>query len=141
MSTQPFDAARYKAGQRREWDTAAPGYMDWGLVLGPQLQPVSERMLELADIGPGQRVLDVATGPGERAVTTAYRVGPSGHVIATDLSPQMAALGRERGAELGLPNIDFREMDAEAPDLPEHSFEIVLCRFGLMFLPNPQGAL
>jgi len=141
MSTQSFDPARYKAGQRREWDTAAPGFMDWGLVLGPQLQPVSERMLELASIQPGQRVLDVATGPGEPAVTAAHRVGSSGHVIATDLSPQMVALGRERVAELGLHNIDFREMDAEAPDLPEHSFEIVLCRFGLMYLPDPQVAL
>jgi SAM-dependent methyltransferase len=141
MSTQPFDAARYKAGQRREWDIAAPGLKDWGPVLGPQLQPVNERMLELADIQPGSRVLDVATGVGEPAVTAAHRVGPSGHVIATDLSPQMIALGRERVAELGLHNIDFREMDVEAPDLPEHSFDIVLSRFGLMYLPDPQVAL
>jgi len=141
MTTQPFDAARYKAGQRREWDTAAPGYMDWGQVLGPQLQPVSERMLDLAGIHPGQRVLDAATGPGEPAVTAAHRVGSSGQVVATDLAPQMLALGRERAAELGLHNIDFREMDAEALDLPEHSFEIVLCRFGLMYLPDPQAAL
>ena len=141
MSTQPFVPARYKAGQRWEWDTAASGYKDWGLVLGPQLQPVSERMLELADIQPGSRVLDVATGPGEPAVTAAHRVGPSGQVIATDLSPQMIALGRERAAELGLHNIDFREMDAEALDLPEQSFEIILSRFGLMYLPDPQSAL
>ncbi len=141
MSTHPFDPVRYKAGQRWEWDTAVPRLKDWGSFLVQQLQPVSERMLELADIQPGSRVLDVATGGGEPAVTAAYRVGASGHVIATDLSPQMVALGRERAAELGLDNIDFREMDAEAPDLPENSFEIVLCRFGLMFLPNPQGAL
>ncbi len=141
MTTQPFDPARYKAGQRWEWDTAAPGLKDWGPFLVQQLQPVSERMMELADIQPGSRVLDVATGGGEPAVTAAYRVGASGHVIATDLAPQMVALGRERAAELGLQNIDFREMDAEAPDLPENSFEIVLCRFGLMFLPNLQRAL
>ena len=141
MSTQPFDAARYKAGQRREWDTAAPGYKDWGLVLAPQFHPVSERMMELAGIQPGQRVLDVATGIGEPAGTAARRVGLSGHVIATDLAPQMLALGRELAAELGLQNIDFREMDAEAPDLPEQSFDIILCRFGLMYLPNPQVAL
>ena len=141
MSTQPFDPARYKAGQRWEWDTAAPRLKDWGPFLLQQLQPVSERMMELADIQPGQRVLDVATGGGEPALTAANRVGPSGHVLATDLSPQMVALGRERVAELGLHNIDFREMDAEAPDLPEQSFDIILSRFGLMFLPNLQGAL
>jgi enediyne biosynthesis protein CalE5 len=141
MSTQPFDAARYKDGQRREWNTAAPGFKDWGQVIGPQLQPVSERMMELANIQSGQRVLDVATGIGEPAITTARRVGSSGQVVATDLAPQMLALGRERAAELGLRNIDFHELDAEAPDLPENSFEIVLCRLGLMFLPNPQVAL
>jgi ubiquinone/menaquinone biosynthesis C-methylase UbiE len=97
--------------------------------------------MELADIQPGQRVLDVATGGGEPAVTAAHRVGSSGHVIATDLSPQMVALGRERVAELELHNIDFREMDAEAPDLPEQSFDVILSRFGLMFLPNLQVAL
>jgi hypothetical protein len=132
MSTPPFDPARYKAGQRWEWDTAAPRLKDWGQFLLQQLQPVSERMMELADIGPGSRVLDVATGGGEPAVTAAHRGGSSGYVIATDLSPQMVALGRERVAELGLHNIDFREMDAEAPDLPEHSFDVILSRFGLM---------
>jgi SAM-dependent methyltransferase len=141
MSTQPFDPARYKAGQRWEWDTAAPGLKDWGQSFVPQLQPVSERMVELADIQPGQRVLDVATGYGEPAVTAAYRVGPSGHVLATDLSPQMITLGRERVAERGLHNIDFREMDAETLDLPENSFEIAFCRLGLMYLPDPQMAL
>jgi enediyne biosynthesis protein CalE5 len=141
MSTQPFDPVRYKAGQRWEWDTAVPRLKDWGQFIMQQLQPVSERMMELAAIQPGQRVLDVATGGGEPAITAAQRVGPSGHVIASDLSPQMVALGRERVAELGLHNIDVREMDAETPDLPENSFEIVLCRFGLMFRPNLQVAL
>jgi SAM-dependent methyltransferase len=141
MSTQPFDPVRYKAGQRWEWDTAVPRLKDWGPFIVQQLQPVSERMMELADIQLGSRVLDVATGGGEPAVTAAYRVGPSGHVIATDLSPQMVALGRERAAELGLHNINFHEMDAEAPDLPEHSFDVVFSRFGLMFLPDPQRAL
>lgn len=141
MSTPPFDAAQYKASQRWEWDTAAPRLKEWGPLLLDQLQPVSERMLDLADIQPGSRVLDVATGGGEPALTAAHRVGASGQVIATDLSPQMVALGRERVAELGLHNIDFREMDAEAPDLPANSFEIILCRLGLMYLPNPQVAL
>src|SRR5947209_3599466 len=140
MSAHPFDPVRYKDGQRWEWDTAVPRLKDWGPFTVQQLQPVSERMLELADIQPGSRVLDVATGGAEPALTAAHRVGPAGQVYVTDLSPEMVGLGRERAAELGLHNIDFREMDAEAPDLPEHSFEIVLCRFGLMFLPDPQLA-
>ena len=63
-------------------------------------------MMELADIRPGQQVLDVATGIGEPAVTAARLVGPSGRVIATDLSPQMIVLGRERVAELGLQDME-----------------------------------
>lgn len=141
MSTQPFDSIRYKAGQRQEWNTTAPRWQDWWQHIEPALQPISDRMMELADIRPGHVVLDVATGIGEPAVTAARRVGPSGHVIATDLSAEMLALGQKRVAELGLQNIDFREMDAEALDLPEKSFDIILSRLGLMFLPDPQGAL
>jgi enediyne biosynthesis protein CalE5 len=141
MSTQPFDSIRYKAGQRQEWNTTAPSWQDWWQHIEPALQPISDRMMELAAIRPGHVVLDVATGIGEPAVTAARRVGPSGHVIATDISAEMLALGRKRVAALGLQNIDFREMDAEALDLPEKSFDVILCRLGLMFLPDPQGAL
>ena len=141
MSTQPFDPIRYKAGQRQEWNIAAPGWQNRWQQAEPALQPVSDRMMELADIQPGQQVLDVATGIGEPAVTAARRVGPSGRVTAIDLSPQMLTFGRARATELGLHNIDFREMDAEALDLPERSFDIILSRFGLMFLPGLDAAL
>lgn len=141
MSAQPFDPVRYKAGQRREWSTAAPAWKNWWQRIEPMLQPVSDRMMDLAGIRPGQQVLDVATGIGEPAVTAARRVGPAGRVIATDIAPQMLAIGRRRVTELALDNIDFREMDAEALELPESSFDAILCRFGLMFLPNLQMAL
>lgn len=141
MSTQAFDPVRYKAEQCREWDSAAPGWKHWWQVAEPALRPVSNRMMELADIRPGQRVLDVATGIGAPAVTAARRVGPTGRVIATDIALQMLDIGRKRALELGLDNIAFREMDAEALELPESSFDAILCRFGLMFLPNLQTAL
>lgn len=123
MSTQQFDPTRYKAGQQKEWGAAAPGWKDWGHVMGPELQPISDRMMELAEIRPGQQVLDVATGLGEPAVTAAHLVGPSGGVIGIDTSPQMLDIARMRVNELGLHNIDFREMDAEELDLPEQSFD------------------
>jgi len=93
-------------------------------------------MCELAHIRPGQRVLDLATGIGEPALTAAQWVGPSGHVLATDISPEMLDFGKSRAAEAGLGNLEFRQMDAEAMDLPDASFDAILCRFGLMFLPN-----
>jgi SAM-dependent methyltransferase len=99
-------------------------------------------LVELAEIKPGQRVLDIATGIGEPAITAARTVGDKGHVIATDISTQMLAIGRERAIAQGLQNmIEFREGDAESVDLPNSSFEAVLSRWGLMFLPNLRMAL
>lgn len=140
MGMPSFDPGQYKAGQRQEWDSAAPGWKKWREVLERGAQFVSDRMVELADIRPGHRVLDVATGAGDPAVTAARRVGPTGHVLGTDLSPAMLAIARERATTLGLRNLEFREMDAEALEFPEGSFDAALCRFGLMFLPNAAAA-
>jgi SAM-dependent methyltransferase len=104
-------------------------------------QHVNERLVDLAQIRPGHRVLDVATGLGEPAFTAARRAGSSGSVIATDLSPAMLALAREEADRRGLRNIEFREMDAEEPDLPARSFDAALCRWTLMFLPHLVVAL
>jgi len=104
-------------------------------------QHVNERLVDLARIRPGHRVLDVATGLGEPAFTAARRVGPNGSVVATDLSPAMLFLARQEAARLGLHNIEFREMDAEEPDLPAQSFDAALCRWALMFLPHLVVAL
>jgi cyclopropane fatty-acyl-phospholipid synthase-like methyltransferase len=114
MTAQPFDPVQYKEAQRQEWGSAAPGWKRWWQRIEAMLQSISERMIELADIQSGQLALDVATGIGEPAITVARHVGPSGHVIATDLSSQMLDIGRVRATELGLDNITFREMDGEA---------------------------
>lgn len=99
-------------------------------------------MVELAGVRPGSKVLDVATGIGEPAVTAARRVEPNGKVLATDISPEMLEIGRERAEKLGLQHIiEFRESDAESLKLPDKSFDAVLCRMGLMFLPNLSLAL
>ncbi len=141
MTTQPFDPVQYKARQRQDWGNVAAGWKQWWKTIERGAQPVSNRLVELAGIQPGQRVLDVATGIGEPAVTVARRVGPTGRVVATDQAPQMLAIARERAAELGLQNIEFRELDAEALDFPESSFNAILCRWGMMFLPNLRTAL
>jgi len=141
MSTQSFDPIRYKAGQQKEWGSAAVGWKNWWQSIESGLQPISERMMDLAEIRPVQQVLDVATGIGEPAVTAARLVGQSGHVIAIDIAAPMLDIARIRVTELGLLNIDFRESDAEALDLPEQSFDIILCRLGLMYLPNLQTSL
>ncbi len=141
MTTQSFDPFQYKASQRQDWSNVAAGWRQWWKSMESAAQVVSDRLVELAEVQPGQRVLDIATGIGEPAVTAARRVGPTGRVVAIDQAPQMLAIARERAAELGLPNMDFLEVDAEALDFPARSFDAVLSRWGLMFLPNLQGAL
>ena len=124
-----------------QWAHSARGFSKWWDTIERRLQPVSDRLVELAGVEPGHRVLDLATGLGEPAVTAARRVGPTGHVLGVDYSGQMVAMARERAAGLGLWQIEFREGDAEALDLPEGAFDAILCRFGLMFLPNLDAAL
>ena len=141
MSAPSFDPVQYKTQQREGWDKVASGWRTWWATFEHGGQAVSDRLVELARIQSGERVLDVATGIGEPAVTAARRVGPRGRVVATDLSNQMLAIARARAAELGLGNVEFRTMDAEAPDLPERTFDAVLCRWALMFFPEPEATL
>ena len=141
MTTRQFDPDQYKADQRQDWDAVAVGWRKWWDTFERGAQHVSDRLMELAEVAPGQRVLDVATGIGEPACTAARLVGPAGHVVATDQAPQMLAIARDRSDALGLANMELREMDAEALALPENNFDAILCRWGLMFLPNLAAAL
>ena len=126
----------------QKWDpSSAAAWEKWFPIIERGARGLSDRMVERAAIGPGSRVLDVASGMGEPAVAAARRAGPSGHVLATDHSEEMLGHGRKRAEKLGLGNIEFRRMDAQALDVPEAAFDAVLCRWGLMFLPDLDGAL
>ena len=139
--TTEFDPVQHKERQRQEWSAAAEAWRKYWPIMEPALQPVSDRLLDMAKVVAGSRVLDIATGIGEPAVSAAQLVGKSGHVTATDISPGMLSIARERIADLGLGNVELREIDAEALDFPAGSFDAVVCRFGLMFLPDVSGAL
>ncbi|MHA1151994.1 MAG: class I SAM-dependent methyltransferase [Alphaproteobacteria bacterium] len=130
------------AAAPRSWDvTSAAAWDKWFHIIEGGARALSDRMIELAAIGPGARVLDVASGLGDPAVTAARRAGPSGHVLATDLSEEMLGYGRKRAAKLGLANIEFRQMDGQALEVPEAAFDAVLCRWGVMFLADLDAAL
>jgi ubiquinone/menaquinone biosynthesis C-methylase UbiE len=104
--------------------------------------PVSERMLDLADLRPGMRVLDLATGRGEPALRAAQRVGPEGLVVGVDLSDGLLEMARERGDGMGLANLDLRVGNAEElHDLPSAHFHAVTARWGLMYMTDPVAAL
>ena len=138
-----FDPVRYKADTRAEWRDAADGWRAWAGVLeaADAGLAVSRRLVELARVGPGAAVLDVAAGYGEPGITAARAAGAAGRVVCADLSGPMLALARERAAAAGLGNLEFVEADAEALDLPEASFDAVLSRQGLQFLVDLPGTL
>jgi enediyne biosynthesis protein CalE5 len=138
-----FDPAQYKASIRTEWRAAAPGWWAWVEVLEAANGggAVSRTLVELARIGPGDAVLDVAAGYGEPGLTAARTVAPGGRVVCTDISAEMLAVGRERAAAEGLDNLQFVERDAEELRYEEASFDAVLSRQGLQYLPDVPGVL
>jgi SAM-dependent methyltransferase len=141
--TPTFDPAQYRDSMRTEWRDAAPGWRAWLEVLeaADGGQAVSRTLVQLAGIGPGDAVLDVAAGYGEPGLTAARAVDPGGQVVCTDISSEMLAVGRERAAAAGLDNIEFLEGDAHELAFEEASFDAVLSRQGLQFLPDVAGVL
>jgi enediyne biosynthesis protein CalE5 len=141
--TTTFDPVQYKANIRTEWRDAAPGWRTWLHVLeaADGGQAVSRTLVDLAGIGPGDTVLDVAAGYGEPGLTAARAVAPDGRVVCTDIAGAMLAVGRERAAAAELDNLDFIECDAENLAFEEASFDAVLSRQGLQFLPDVAGVL
>ena len=141
--TTTFDSAQYKVSIRTEWRAAAAGWRAWVDVLeaADGGQAVSRSLVQRAGIGPGDAVLDVAAGYGEPGLTAARAVVPGGRVVCTDISGAMLAFGRERAAAAGLDNLEFVEGDAEELVFEEASFDAVLSRQGLQFLPDITGML
>ena len=103
---------------------------------------VSVRMLELAGLRPGMRVLDLATGRGEPAVPAAQRVAPHGRVLGIDIDASMLAMAAERAAREGVSNLDLRQTSAEMLEaVADAGFDVALVRWGLMYFDAPVAAL
>ena len=98
-------------------------------------------MLDLAGVGVGHRVLDVAAGTGEQTLAAARRVGPTGAVLATDVAAQMLALAAEAAAQAGLQNVEARVRDARDLDLEPESFVAAISRLALMLIPERAQAM
>jgi len=94
-----------------------------------------------ASLAPGKRVLDIACGTGLVSFAAARAVGPNGQVLGVDLSGRMVSSAQRRASQMNLSNCSFARMDAETLDLPDASFDIVLCALGLMYMPHPEQAL
>lgn len=104
--------------------------------------PLSELMLGLAQLGPGMRVLDLATGRGEPAIWAAHRVGSGGRVVGVDPSAAMLAMAAARAVREGIANLELRVGDAADPGvLGPGPYDAVLCRWGVMYMAQPHAAL
>ncbi len=140
MESKAIDPVEFREAQHRNWGSAAVGWMEWSAFNDRADRHISERLVELAGVRSGSRVLDVAAGYGEPALTAARRVGPEGRVVATDISAEMLAFGRERAAAAGLDNVEFIESDASSLDFPQASFDAAVSRWGIIFEPDAEAA-
>ena len=137
-----FDADKFRQTTRAQWENAAEAWDRWSALLGRWLGPATEAMLDAARVGPGSRVLDIAAGAGEQTLAAARRVGPTGHVLATDISPTILRYAKAAAQEAGLANVETRELDGERHDmLPAASFDAAISRVGLIYFPDQQRAL
>jgi len=137
-----MDSKQYKEEVRRGYDIAAGGWQKWWKTIETATEKISKRLVELAQINPGSKVLDIATGLGEPALTAGKQVGRTGKVLAIDISSQMLSFAKQRAIGLGVQDlVEFKQGDAETIDLPSSTFDAALCRWGLMFLPNPKASL
>src|SRR3954451_19468697 len=118
MESKAADPGDFREAQHRHWDSAAVGWKAWSEFNDRADRHISERLVELAGVQPGSRVLDIAAGYGEPALTAARRAGPEGRVVATDISAEMLAFGRERAEAASLGNVEFMESDASGLDFP-----------------------
>jgi ubiquinone/menaquinone biosynthesis C-methylase UbiE len=136
-----FDAAAYKHGTRELWQNAAAAWHRWGPQLEAWLGSATELMLDLAEVGPGSHVLDVAAGAGGQTLAAARRVGPNGAVLATDISPAILQYAAGEARRAGLANVATREMDGEHIEVQPESFDAVISRVGLIYFPDQRAAL
>jgi len=137
-----FDPDKFRQTTRAQWESAAEAWDRWGPLLARWLGPATEAMLDMAGVRDGSRVLDVAAGAGEQTLAAARRAGPSGRVLATDISPTILTYAAQSARAAGLANVETRELDGERHDaLPEGSFDAAISRVGLIYFPDQQRAL
>ena len=139
--TATFDPQQCKRTTRQQWEDAAEAWHRWGPTLETWLGEATERMLDTAGITEGSSVLDVAAGAGGQSLAAARRVGATGRVLATDISPTILTYAAKAAADAGYANLDTQAVDGEELDVDEGSFDAVISRVGLIYFPDQQRAL
>jgi SAM-dependent methyltransferase len=139
----PVKLQKFREHLRQEWtgDKTVAGWRKWHAQIAAFTCGATEAILEAARLRPGMRVLDLASGVGDPALSIAAVVAPSGRVTATDMGPGMISLAEELARKRGIANIEFREANAESLPFPDESYDALTCRFGIMFFPDLSKAL
>ncbi len=127
------------AEQRDQWQRAAVGWRKWSPLFAQRDD--SKRYLEAAAIVQGQSVLEVGAGTGDQTLALAERVGPSGRVVATDVSTDMLSIAEERVTAAGYDNVEFHGVAAADIDLDTARFDAAVSGFTLMLVPDPVAAV
>ncbi|MDE3134146.1 MAG: methyltransferase domain-containing protein [Acidobacteriota bacterium] len=123
------------------WDEASKGWGRQADRLQESAQPVSDWMIAHARVAPGERVLELAAGPGDTGFMAARQIEPGGTLICSDATAGMLELARERADEQGVHNVEFRQLQLEWIDLPTAEVDVVLCRWAIMLIVDPAAAL
>jgi ubiquinone/menaquinone biosynthesis C-methylase UbiE len=139
MSATDPDSVRAEILER--WERAAAGWGKHAQLMREFGMPVSAWMIEHARLQPGQRVLELAAGPGDTGFLAAELIKPGGTLISTDAADPMLAVARARAAQMGIENVEFKQMNLEWIDLGTANVDVVLCKWGLMFAADPESAL
>lgn len=134
---------QFEAKVRTEWldDATVAAWARWHDKCVGFWHEFTDALLAVSQLAPGQRILDLASGTGDPALMVAARVGPTGHVVATDLAPQMLDIARANADRAGLRNLSYEPVDAHRLPYAEASFDRVTCRLGVMFFWDCPRAL
>jgi ubiquinone/menaquinone biosynthesis C-methylase UbiE len=135
------DPSEMRTEMLDRWDRGADGWRERADEIRDFGRPVSEWMIEELDLQPGQRVLELAAGPGDTGFLAAERIAPNGTLICSDGSESMLEIARERARARGLDNVEFLQLQLEWIDLETASVHAALCRWALMLLVDPSAAL
>ncbi|MET0838223.1 MAG: methyltransferase domain-containing protein, partial [Marmoricola sp.] len=134
--TTTFDPVTFKSTTRAQWEAAAEAWDRWGPAIEEWLGDATGLMLDEINLEHGSRVLDVAAGAGGQTLAAARRVGPTGHVLATDISPGILEYAAANAARAGLGNVETLEADGEdMAAVGTASYDAAISRVGLIDFP------
>lgn len=140
IAEQPDAQRDLRTHLRGMWAGVAGAWAEHAAFIDERSTALTTRMLELTAPQPGDRVLELACGPGGLGLQATPRVVPGGEVVLSDVAEEMTAIAAARAAALGLDHVRTRELDIEAIDEPDAGYDVVLCREGLMFATDPARA-